>query len=255
MLRVRLAGRSIGASSPWVRGIRHHDCERQSEANRRRRDDQPELCRPRDRVGCSRAWDRPNRAERAVPRHDRGAGRKLVGRGAAGRSRGHLVRPCGDLVAALGDRVAGPSVRGIHVADGIAGIVSAVRAARQDERWACCCSRDWPTSPRGSWHSCGPRSPRSPSVCSWHFGRSPAAPWGAAAFRLTQEHGRWSPDVSGAVSIIFGVLLATSPLWGARVLTWWLGVYALVFGVSMLVVALKLRAGRWALDRLSSLRG
>jgi uncharacterized membrane protein HdeD (DUF308 family) len=62
-----------------------------------------------------------------------------------------------------------------------------------------------------------------------------------AALKLTGEHGRWWLALSGLVSIVFGVLLATAPLWGARVLTWWLGIYALVFGGSLLVVAFKLR--------------
>ena len=62
-----------------------------------------------------------------------------------------------------------------------------------------------------------------------------------AAFKLTKEHGRWWLIFSGLVSIVFGVLLAMAPLWGAGVLTWWLGVYALMFGGSLLVVAFKLR--------------
>ncbi len=141
-------------------------------------------------------------------------------------------------------------------ADGIAGIVSAVRAARQDERWGLLLLEGLADIATGVVAFLWPKITAIAFVllmAIWAL--ASGALRVAAAFRLTQEHGRWWLIVSGAVSIIFGVLLATSPLWGARVLTWWLGVYALVLGVSMLVVALKLRAGRWALDRLSSLRG
>ena len=44
------------------------------------------------------------------------------------------------------------------------------------------------------------------------------------------------------VSILFGIALAISPLTGAVVLTWWLGAYALVFGIMLLVFAFRLRA-------------
>ena len=42
--------------------------------------------------------------------------------------------------------------------------------------------------------------------------------------------------------MIWGVLLVIAPLVGAVVLTWWLGAYALVFGIALLVLAFQLRA-------------
>ena len=36
--------------------------------------------------------------------------------------------------------------------------------------------------------------------------------------------------------------LMVAPMIGAVVLTWWLGAYALVFGVSLVVLAFRLRA-------------
>jgi uncharacterized membrane protein HdeD (DUF308 family) len=47
---------------------------------------------------------------------------------------------------------------------------------------------------------------------------------------------------TGIVSVIWGVLLVIAPLVGAVVLTWWIGAYALVFGVALLVLAFQLRA-------------
>ncbi len=64
----------------------------------------------------------------------------------------------------------------------------------------------------------------------------------AAAFRLQLDHGRWWLAFGGLASIVYGVLLIIAPLIGALVLTWWLGAYALVFGVLLLILAFRLRA-------------
>jgi uncharacterized membrane protein HdeD (DUF308 family) len=44
--------------------------------------------------------------------------------------------------------------------------------------------------------------------------------------------------------MIYGLLLFASPLIGALVLTWWVGAYALVFGVTLIVLAFRLRKHR-----------
>jgi uncharacterized membrane protein HdeD (DUF308 family) len=62
-----------------------------------------------------------------------------------------------------------------------------------------------------------------------------------AAFQLNLDHGRWLLVIAGVVSIVFGVLLAVSPVAGAVVLTLWLGAYALVFGAMLVGCALQLR--------------
>ena len=65
-----------------------------------------------------------------------------------------------------------------------------------------------------------------------------------AAFRLHGGHGRWLLALGGLVSIVWGVLLFLSPIVGALVLTWWLGAYALAFGVLLLILAFQLRGKR-----------
>ena len=65
-----------------------------------------------------------------------------------------------------------------------------------------------------------------------------------AAFRLNIDHGRWWLALGGIASIIFGVVLIIAPVVGAVVLTWWLGAYALVFGVLLLVLAFQLHSRR-----------
>ena len=62
-----------------------------------------------------------------------------------------------------------------------------------------------------------------------------------AAFKLNPEYGRGWLILSGIVSVLFGVALLIAPLIGAVVLTWWLGTYALAFGVALLVLAFKLK--------------
>jgi uncharacterized membrane protein HdeD (DUF308 family) len=64
----------------------------------------------------------------------------------------------------------------------------------------------------------------------------------AAGFRLNMDHGRWWIVLGGLLSLAYGVLLIITPLIGAIVLTWWLGAYALVFGVALVVFSFKLRS-------------
>ena len=133
--------------------------------------------------------------------------------------------------------------------DGVLGIVSAVRAARENERWgylvleglvdiaAAAVAVLWPGI----------------TVVAFVF---VIAFWAIvtgvlelmAAFRLDFIDGRGWLVFGGIVSILYGALLIAAPMIGAVVLTWWLGAYALVFGVCLVVLAFKLRA---RLEKLS----
>jgi uncharacterized membrane protein HdeD (DUF308 family) len=62
----------------------------------------------------------------------------------------------------------------------------------------------------------------------------------AAAF--TTERGRWLLALGGVAALLYGVLMIGAPLAGAVVLTWWLGAFALVFGVSLIVLSWRLRS-------------
>ena len=73
-----------------------------------------------------------------------------------------------------------------------------------------------------------------------------------AAFKLNPDFGRGWLIFSGIVSVLFGIALLIAPLVGAVVLTWWLGAYALVFGIGLLVLAFKLR--RWKDNTTDSAR-
>lgn len=63
-----------------------------------------------------------------------------------------------------------------------------------------------------------------------------------AAFTLNRDHGRWWLALGGIASLVFGILLVIEPLIGAVVLTIWIGAYALVFGIFLLILAFQLHS-------------
>ena len=129
--------------------------------------------------------------------------------------------------------------------DGVFGIVAAVRAARKGERWALLVLEGLLNI------AVGVIALLWPGLTVLAFVLMLAA-WAivsgglmvGAAFRLSRDHGRWWLVLGGVVSIVFGVLLVMAPLIGAVVLTWWLGAYALVFGIALLALAFRLRGRR-----------
>jgi uncharacterized membrane protein HdeD (DUF308 family) len=62
----------------------------------------------------------------------------------------------------------------------------------------------------------------------------------AAGFRLNLD--RVWLLLGGLLSVAFGVLLITAPLIGAAALRWWMGAYALAFGIALVIFSFKLRA-------------
>ena len=65
----------------------------------------------------------------------------------------------------------------------------------------------------------------------------------ASAIRLRREiTGEWALIIGGALSIIFGVILAViGPVAGLLSMVWLIGVYALAFGILMLITAFQVR--------------
>jgi uncharacterized membrane protein HdeD (DUF308 family) len=130
-------------------------------------------------------------------------------------------------------------------ADGVFGIIAAVRAARAHERWGLLVLEGvvnivtaaiailWPGITVVAFVLL---------VASWAI--LSGGLMLAAAFRLQIDHGRWWLALGGIASLIYGALLVAAPAIGALVLTWWLGAYALIFGVSLVVLAFQLRQRR-----------
>ncbi|MBV8912636.1 MAG: HdeD family acid-resistance protein [Acetobacteraceae bacterium] len=129
------------------------------------------------------------------------------------------------------------------VVDGVFGIVAAVRAAQHHERWGLLLAEGILNLLMGVIVYMFPGGAVLAFVLI-------TAAWAlitgglmlVSSFRLHGAHGRIWLALGGIVSLIWGVLLVLAPMVGAVVLTWWLGVYALVFGVMLLVLGFRLRA-------------
>ncbi|MDB5609562.1 MAG: hypothetical protein JWP25_6462 [Bradyrhizobium sp.] len=128
--------------------------------------------------------------------------------------------------------------------DGVAGIVSAVRAIRRKEdRWGLLIFEGlldiavgivaflWPGITVLSFVLL---------VAAWAI--VSGALMTTAGFRLNVDHGRWWLILGGLLSLAYGALLVATPLIGAIVLTWWIGAYALAFGVALVIFSFKLRS-------------
>ena len=64
----------------------------------------------------------------------------------------------------------------------------------------------------------------------------------AMAIRLREEiQGEWAMIVGGAVSVVFGLILAVLPWVGILSLVWLVGLYAVAFGILMVITALQVR--------------
>ena len=136
------------------------------------------------------------------------------------------------------------------IADGIFNIVLAVRGARSHERWGLLLINGLLGIAIGIAAAIWPGI----TVLAFVF---MVAAWAllsgglmlGAALGLKISHGRWFLVFGALVSLLYGFLLFASPLIGALVLTWWVGAYSLVLGVTLIVLAFRLRTYRG--ERLS----
>ncbi len=127
--------------------------------------------------------------------------------------------------------------------DGVLGIVSAVRAASHHARWGVLLLEGAINIAMGIVAAIFPAAAVLAFVlivAAWAL--ITGALLLTAAFRLHITHGRWWLTLGGLVSIVWGVVLIIAPLTGALVLTWWLGAYAIVFGIMLLALGFRLRA-------------
>ncbi len=126
--------------------------------------------------------------------------------------------------------------------DGVLGMVAAVRAVGHHERWGLLLFESLANIVVGAIAAVFPAAAVAGFVLV-------IAVWAlvtgilmtAAAFRLHASHGRWWLVIAGIVSVLWGMLLIAAPLMGAVVLTWWLGAYAIIFGIMLLMLGFRLR--------------
>jgi uncharacterized membrane protein HdeD (DUF308 family) len=136
-------------------------------------------------------------------------------------------------------------VFGIYaVIDGVLSIIAAVRGFRRKERW-------WPMLLGGLvgiaagviailWPGIGALA-LTYLVAGWAL--VTGAFEIAAAIQLRKViTGEWLLFIAGVLSIVLAFLVALFPGTGALLLVWWIGAYALAYGVVSLVLALRVRS-------------
>jgi uncharacterized membrane protein HdeD (DUF308 family) len=129
------------------------------------------------------------------------------------------------------------------ILDGVFAIVAALRAARRHERWLLLVFEGLAGIAAGAIAFAWPAITVTVFVLL-------VAVWAlvsggfmlAAAFDVHPAQGRGWLLLGAVASLLYGALLVIAPMIGALVLTWWIGAYALVFGVAMLILAFRLRA-------------
>jgi uncharacterized membrane protein HdeD (DUF308 family) len=129
------------------------------------------------------------------------------------------------------------------IADGILAIVAAVRGFRKKERWGAMLLQGLVGLIAGA---IAIFSPGIGALALTYLVAAWALVTGAfeiaAAIRLRKAiKGEWLLLLAGLLSIVFAVLVAIFPGAGALTLVWWLGAYALAYGVVSLVLALRVR--------------
>lgn len=131
------------------------------------------------------------------------------------------------------------------LADGVLTLISAVRAARREERWGLLVLEGLADLATGAIALIMPKAALFAFVIL-------ASAWAvvsgvlmlSSGFRLRADRGRLWQILGGFASIAWGVLLMLFPAPGLLVLTWWLGAYALIFGATLLALGVSLRFTR-----------
>lgn len=131
------------------------------------------------------------------------------------------------------------------LADGVLAIVAGVRAARLHERW-------WPFAVEGIADIvAGILAAAWPQVtvlalmyllAIWAIFTGVVVIFGG--FQIGLGAPRWLLWLGGVLSILLGIFMIGQPALGVLALAWWIGSYALAFGVVLLVFGLWLRSHR-----------
>jgi uncharacterized membrane protein HdeD (DUF308 family) len=126
--------------------------------------------------------------------------------------------------------------------DGVFAIVAGVRAAQHHERW-------WPFALEGAADiAAGLIAVIWPTITAIALVYLVAI-WAivtgvlmvSAGFSPRRPHGAWLLVLGGLLSVLLGILFIGWPSAGVIAIGWWIGVYAITFGVVLLVFAFRLR--------------
>lgn len=80
-------------------------------------------------------------------------------------------------------------------------------------------------------------------IAAWAIATGILQIWGAIRLRKEIE-GEWLLILSGAISILFGLVLVMQPLAGAVAVVWMIAIFAILFGIDHILLAFKLRGYR-----------
>jgi uncharacterized membrane protein HdeD (DUF308 family) len=144
---------------------------------------------------------------------------------------------------------------------GIATLIAAVRAGEAHQRWGWLAASGLLGVAAGVVSFVWP-NPTAQAfvylVAAWAIFSGVTEIAFALALPETLAHPFWAA-LSGALSVVFGVLLAVWPKSGETALVWLIGIYAIVYGLTLLYYAFLLQAVRsgaraisGAADRLAS---
>jgi uncharacterized membrane protein HdeD (DUF308 family) len=132
------------------------------------------------------------------------------------------------------------------VLSGIASLVAAVRAGEAHQRWGWLAASGILSVAIGIVAFAWPGVTALAFVfliAAWAILTGMAEIAFALAFPDTLAH-PWLAGLAGIISVIFGILLAVWPRSGAITLTWLVGIYAIVYGATMLYYAYRLQGLR-----------
>lgn len=91
-------------------------------------------------------------------------------------------------------------------------------------------------------------------IAAWAVVTGAIAIWSAIALRREIEN-EWLLGLSGLLSVAIGILFFVNPGAGALSLVWLIGIYAIVLGVLLVILAFRLRRFRDRVDRPSPVAG
>jgi uncharacterized membrane protein HdeD (DUF308 family) len=128
------------------------------------------------------------------------------------------------------------------IIDGVLAIIAAIRGVRRHERWGAMLVEGIVGIVAGAvaflWPPVGALA-LTYLVATWAL--ITGALEIAAALRVRKITGEWLLILGGVLSILLAVLMVLFPAVGSVVLVWWLGAYALAYGVIGLALAVRIR--------------
>jgi len=129
-------------------------------------------------------------------------------------------------------------------AAGIATIVAAARSGRAGDSWGALLVEGLLGIAVGAVALLWPASTALAFVWligAWAIASGALELYSAVRLRKVVEH-EWALGLAGLVSIAFGLLMLYRPIAGDMAVVWWLGAYAMISGLLMVVLGFRLRS-------------